>query len=230
MNNSLSEIQHRLFAIQDTGYRDFHSRLMPTVDNEKIIGVRIPQLRALAKEIAGSPLAEQFISCLPHRYYEEDNLHAFLIEHIKDYSRCIDALNIFLPYVNNWATCDSMSPKVFRKHLPELLIQIKLWISSDKAYTVRYGIGILMKYYLDDAFDPEYLNLVAEIHSDEYYVNMMRAWFFATALAKQYDETIVFIEDHKLDEWTRQRTIQKAVESYRISNQCKEYLRSLRKQ
>lgn len=225
MNQIVEEIQTKLFEMQDTGYREFHSKLMPTVDPDTIIGVRIPELRKYAKLLMRTPEAETFMEILPHQYYEENNLHGFLIEGIRDYEACVREVNRFLPYINNWATCDMMAPKVFKKHLPELLEQIKGWIGSDQTYTIRFGIGMLMRFYLDDAFSPEYPELVAGIHSGEYYVNMMIAWYFATALAKQYDAAVVYIENRRLDPWTHNKAIQKAVESHRITDGQKEYLR-----
>lgn len=228
MSNERDYIQQRLFDLQDLEYRAFHSKLMPTVDPAKIIGVRTPALRKLAKEIAKTSEAKPFLQTLPHEYYEENNLHAFLVEGMKDYDECIAAVNAFLPYVDNWATCDMMSPKCFKKHLAELLDSIKIWIASDWTYTIRFGIGMLMKFYLDDEFDPAYPEMVAAVRSEEYYVNMMIAWYFATALAKQYDAILPFIEERRLDVWTHNKAIQKAVESYRITKEQKEYLKSLK--
>lgn len=220
-------IEGRLFELQDPAYRDFHSRLMPTIDKETIIGVRTPQLRKLAKELSRMPESAEFLRRLPHRYYEENNLHGFLIEMIRDYDACIEAINTFLPYVDNWATCDLMMPKVFAKHLPELLVQAKEWIASDATYTVRFGIGVLMRFYLDEEFSLDYAELVAGVRSEEYYVNMMVAWYFATALAKQYEAVLPFLEQRRLDRWTHNKAIQKAVESYRITDEQKAYLKTL---
>lgn len=222
-------IREELFALQDFKYKEFHKRLIPTVNEDTIIGVRIPALRALVKDFSKTKEAAEFMKELPHRYYEENNVHAFLIEKIKDYDTCIRELGRFLPFVDNWATCDSMAPKVLKKHLPELLDKIKKWMVSDHTYTVRYGIGLLMKYYLDEAFDEKYLQMVADVHSEEYYINMMIAWYFATALAKQYEAAIPYIEQQKLDVWIHNKTIQKAVESYRITPEQKAYLRTLRR-
>lgn len=223
-----SIIQARLFALQDEGYRAFHSKLMPTVPAETVIGVRVPQLRKLAKELAGTPEAEAFLHCLPHEYYEENNLHGFLLEFVRDYDAALAQVEAFLPYINNWATCDGFCPKIFARHKPELLEHIRQWMTSGEVYTVRYGIGMLQRYYLDDAFRPEYLAWVAQVQSTEYYVNMMRAWFFATALAKQPAAVLPWLEAQKLDVWTHNKAIQKAVESYRIPAQTKAYLRTLR--
>ncbi len=222
-------ILNRLFEMQDSEYREFHSKLMPTVPKELIIGVRTPDLRKLAKEISKTPYAESFTDILPHKYYEENNLHAFLIETIKDFDECITVLDRFLPYVDNWATCDMMRPKIFKNHLPELLSHIKIWIKSDDIYTVRFAIEMLMCYYLDDNYSREYSDMVAEIRSDEYYIKMMQAWYFATALAKQYDEIIPYLEENRLDSDTHNKTIRKAIESYRISDECKSYLKTLKR-
>ncbi len=224
----MTSIQKQLFALQDLSYREFHSRLMPTIDKETIIGVRTPALRKLAREFEKESACEAFLQELPHKYYEENNLHGFLVESIKDYNVAVEQIERFLPYVDNWATCDMMSPKVFKKHLPELLEEIKGWLSSGHTYTIRFGVNMLMKFYLDDTFAPEYLEWVASIKSDEYYVKMVVAWYFATALAKQYEATIPYIEDECLEEWTHNKTIQKAVESYRITEEQKQYLRTLR--
>lgn len=221
-------IQGRLFELQDLEYRDFHCRLMPTIATNRVIGVRMPELRKLAKELAGTQDAGDFIDILPHKYYEENNLHGFLLETIKDYQVCMTAVERFLPYIDNWATCDAVSPKVFKQHLPELLEKIKIWIKSDHTYTVRFGIEMLMSYYLDDKFRSEYLDLAAGVKSDEYYVKMMVAWFFATALAKQYKATLPYIEQYRLDKWTHNKAIQKSIESYRISDEKKTFLKSLK--
>ncbi len=224
----MTDIQSRLFALQDEKYGDFQAKLMPTVDKRKIIGVRTPALRALAKELRGSAAAEEFLLALPHRYYEEDNLHAFLIEYIKDFDTCIAALDRFLPFVDNWATCDSMNPKCLQSHPEKLLKKVELWLCSNHTYTIRYGIGVLMRYFLDKRFDANFARRVAAVKSDEYYVNMMRAWYFATALAKQYEQILPFIENRALDNWTHAKAIQKAIESYRITPAQKEYLRKLK--
>ena len=221
-------IRAQLFALQDEAYRTFHSALMPTVPPETVIGVRVPALRKLAKQLAGTAQAEVFLQSLPHGTYEENNLHAFLIELIRDYDRALAETEAFLPYINNWATCDCFCPKVFAKHKKELLVPIRRWLDSGEVYTVRYGMEMLMRYYLEDAFQMVYPEKVAQIRSEEYYVNMMRAWYFATALAKQYDKILPFIEKQKLDVWTHNKTIQKAIESYRITPEQKEYLRGLK--
>jgi 3-methyladenine DNA glycosylase AlkD len=224
----MTEIQEKLFALRDPQYGEFQRKLMPTVSPDAVIGVRTPELRKLAKALDGRPEAEEFLAALPHRYYEENNLHAFLIESSGDFRRTIGLLEAFLPYVDNWATCDSMSPKAFRKHPPELLPEIRRWIGSSETYTIRFGIEMLMNFYLDGEFRPEYLALVAALRSEEYYVNMMIAWFFATALAKQYDAALPYLKERRLASWTHNKTIQKAVESYRIPDERKAYLKSLR--
>lgn len=224
----LNVISEELFALQDTEYQVFQSKLMPTIPPETVIGVRTPLLRKLAKELAGTPQAEHFLQSLPHRYYEENNLHAFLIEQIRDYDTALAETERFLPYINNWATCDCFCPKVFAKHKEELLISLRRWLGSDQTYTVRYAMGMLMRYYLDEDFQPEYLAWVAGVHSEEYYLNMMRAWYFATALAKQPDAALPWLTDRRLDVWTHNKTIQKAAESYRISPEMKQQLRELR--
>lgn len=223
------EIRERLFALQDLKYRDFHSKLIPTVNPEQVIGVRTPALRKLAKEYAKRPEAEAFLQMVPHTYYEENNLHGFLLESRKDFDQCVRGVDAFLPYVDNWATCDMMSPKVFKKHLPELLLYIKSWLASGHTYTVRYGMGMLMQHYLDEAFNEAYPELVAGVRSEEYYINMMIAWYFATALAKQYDAVIGYLEQNRLEPWVHNKTIQKAVESYRITDEQKAYLRTLKR-
>ena len=224
----LNVISEELFALQDTEYQTFQSKLMPTIPPETVIGVRTPLLRKRAKELAGTPQAESFLHDLPHRYYEENNLHAFLIEQIRDYDTALAETERFLPYINNWAPCDCFCPKVFAKHKEELLISIRRWLGSDQTYTVRYAMGMLMRYYLDEDFQPEYLAWVAGVHSEEYYLNMMRAWYFATALAKQPDAALPWLTDRRLDVWTHNKTIQKAAESYRISPEMKQQLRELR--
>ena len=221
-------ILDRLYALQDTKYRDFQGKLLPNVDPKTIIGVRTPDLRTLAKELAKQEDIGTFLEALPHTYFDENQLHAFILSELKDYDRCIQGVNTFLPYIDNWATCDQLSPKVFRKHKAELLKEIKAWLKSDKTYTVRFAVGMLMQHYLDDDFNTAYPKLVAAIKSDEYYINMMRAWYFATALAKQYDTIIPYIEQKKLDPWTHCKAIQKAIESYRITPGQKEYLKTFR--
>lgn len=224
----IEEIRNKLFELQDIKYRDFQSGLIPTAEKEMFIGVRTPDLRKYAKELAKKEGIDEFLSDLPHKYFDENQLQAFIISEIKDYDKCVKELNNFLPFVDNWATCDQMSPKVFKKHKGELLKEISKWLKSDKTYTIRFAIGMLMQHFLDEDFDEKYLEEVSEIRSDEYYINMMIAWYFATALAKQYDATIPYIQEKRLDAWTHNKTIQKAVESYRITPETKEYLRSLK--
>ncbi len=233
-------IQQRLLELQDLKYKAFHAKLMPTIAPDTIIGVRTPALRKLAKELWKEAVGkdgsgqftrsdlEIFMRALPHDYYEENNLHGFFIEAIKDYDECIRALDAFLPYVDNWATCDMMAPGTLGKHPGELLKQIPIWLSDKHPYTVRFAIGMLMRFYLDETFDEAYPALVAGVESQEYYVNMMRAWYFATALAKQYDAVLPYIEEQRLDVWTHNKAIQKAVESFRITKEQKEYLKGLK--
>ena len=209
----------------ESEYKEFSAKLMPTVDKNTVIGIRIPLLRKLAKSLTDY---DGFLKDLPHKYFEENNLHAFLIERETDFERCIEKLDAFLPYVNNWATCDSMKPKVLKKDMQKLLLHIYRWINSKEVYTVRYSINMLMSFYLDEHFDENHLMLICNIKSDEYYINMMRAWYFATALAKQYDKTLPIIEQNMLDKWTHNKTIQKAVESLRITKEQKAYLKTLR--
>ena len=224
----MTEIQERLFELQDEKYREFQTKLIPTVEPSTVIGVRTPELRRFAKELLKANDTDAFLAVLPHEYFDENQLHAFILSGMKDYDRCMTGVCGFLPFVDNWATCDQLSPKVFGKNKDDLLIHIKEWLRSDRTYTIRFAAGMLMQHYLDDDFDISYPEMVAAVESDEYYVNMMRAWYFATALAKQYESVISFIEEKKLDKWTHNKTIQKAVESYRITPEQKAYLRSLR--
>lgn len=228
METEVQAVRAQLFGLQDETYRDFQSALMPTVPKEKVIGVRTPALRKLAKQLAGTPQAEAFLQALPHDYYEENNLHAFLIEAIRDYGTALAETEKFLPYIDNWATCDFPEPKCFRKNKKAVLEEVRKWIASTETYTIRYGIGMLMRLFLDEDFSPEYLEMAAGVQSQEYYVNMMIAWYFATALAKQWDAAVPYIEQHRLSEWVHKKTIQKAVESYRITSEQKEYLKGYR--
>ncbi|MBQ6477401.1 MAG: DNA alkylation repair protein [Bacilli bacterium] len=223
----MKKITNKLFELQDKKYRELQVKIIPNIDSDTIIGVRTPELRKFAKEIVKDNY-KLFLEELPHKYFDENQLHAFIISELKDYDECISYVNKFLPYVDNWATCDQLSPKIFKKHTSELLNEIKNWIKAKNTYTIRFGIGILMQYFLDDNFKVKFLELVCKIKSQEYYVNMMRAWFFATALAKQYNDTLLYIENKKLDKWTHNKTIQKAIESYRITPEEKEYLKSLK--
>ena len=224
----LTKLQKQLFELQDLKYRDFHSKLMPETDKETVIGIRTPVLRKFAKEFAGTSEAEAFLRQLPHRYYEENNLHMMLITGIKDYEKCMEEIQRFLPCIDNWATCDYPAPKCFARHKEQVLEEAKRWISSGETYVIRYGIGMLMRLFLDEDFSSEYLEMAAAVQSQEYYVNMMIAWYFATALAKQWDATVPYIEQHKLPDWVHRKTIQKAVESYRITPEQKEYLKGFR--
>ena len=225
----IENLEKELFEMQDLKYRDFHSRLLPGIDKETIIGIRTPMLRKFTKEYAKTLEADLFMQELPHRYYEENNMHMMIASWIKDYEKCLAQVKRFLPYVNNWATCDLPAPKAFAKHKDELLPEIGSWIASEETYTIRYGIGMLMTFYLDEDFRPEYLKMAADVESEEYYVNMMIAWYFATALAKQWDATIPYLKERKLPEWVHRKTIQKAIESYRITPEQKVYLKTLRK-
>lgn len=224
----LTKLQKQLFELQDLKYRDFHSKLMPETDKKTVIGIRTPVLRKFAKEFAGTSEAEAFLRQLPHRYYEENNLHMMLITGIKDYEKCMEEIQRFLPCIDNWATCDYPAPKCFARHKDQVLEEAKRWISSGETYVIRYGIGMLMRLFLDEDFSSEYLEMAAAVQSQEYYVNMMIAWYFATALAKQWDAAVPYIEQHKLSDWVHRKTIQKAVESYRITPEQKEYLKGFR--
>ncbi len=221
------DIRQKLLEMQDPDYREFLIKLIPSVIPDRVIGIRTPELRKLAKEILKREDLSDFLNDLPHAFFEENQLHAFVISGMKDYDACMSALERFLPYVDNWATCDQMSPKVFKKHKSELMEHIRCWIASDECYTVRFGIGMLMEHFLDDDFVPAYSEMAAAVVSEEYYVRMMIAWYFATALAKQYDTVIPYVEENRLDSWTHNKTIRKAIESYRIDPDKKAYLRSL---
>lgn len=222
-------IKEELFALQDISYGDFQSKLIPGIPRKHIIGVRVPEVRKLAKRLLKEEKVSKFLGELPHKYYDENMLHGLLISEIKDYDKCIKAVDKFLPFVDNWAVCDIMSPKIFKKNKVALLQKIKEWSISKKTYTCRFGIEMLMTYYLDEDFKPEYLEIPTSIHSKEYYVQMMIAWFFATALAKQWNTTIKYIEDHRLDTKIHNMAIQKARESNRIISKQKEYLKLLKK-
>ena len=224
----MTHLQEELFKLQDIAYRDFHSSLMPGVDKEAVIGVRIPVLRKFAKEYAKSGETEQFMRELPHKYYEENNLHMMIIGQIKDYVECISELEKFLPYIDNWATCDLPLPKCFDKNKEDILERAKKWIAADTTYVKRYGMGVMMRLFLDKDFKEEYIQFIAGVKSEEYYVNMMIAWYLATALAKQWDAAVSYIEEKRLNPWTHNKTIQKARESYRITPEQKEYLKTLK--
>ena len=221
-------VQKQLFELQDLQYRDFQAKLMPTVNKETVIGVRTPSLRAYAKKFGKTDNVSAFLEVLPHKYYEENNLHGLLIEQIKAYPSCIAALDRFLPYIDNWATCDLLAVRTVKNHLNSYIKKIDRWLESEHIYTIRFGINMLMRYYLEEEFKLEYPGKVAAIRSEEYYVNMARAWYFATALAKKYDQVLPFLEEQKMDVWTHNKTIQKAIESYRITPEQKEYLRTLK--
>ncbi len=226
--NIVERITADLFEMQDLQYRDFHSKLMPTVDKDKIIGVRVPQLRKYAKEIAKDENISEFLTAVPHEYYEENNLHAFIVESIKDFKACIKHLEAFLPYIDNWATCDMLRPKCFKNNTEKLYEYVLKWIKFEKPYIVRYALGMLNSYYMDEYFEEKHLLLAASVEHEDYYVRMMVAWYFATALSKQYSSALPYIENNRLSPWVHNKTIQKAIESYRISPEQKEYLKTLR--
>lgn len=224
----IHDVQKRLFEMQDAEYRDFHAKLVPTMEKTKFIGIRTPMLRKFAKKFGKTEESEIFLQVLPHQYYEENNLHGLLIEQIRDYDKCLEELERFLPFIDNWATCDLLALHMMKKHRDVFIREVFRWIESDQPYTIRFGIGMLMRHYLDEEFKTEYPEKVAAIRSEEYYVNMMRAWYFATALAKQYDKILPFLLEKRLDVWTHNKTIQKAVESYRITPKQKTYLKTLK--
>lgn len=224
----MTSLQKRLFELQDTKYRDFHSKLIPDIEKERIIGIRTPVLRRFAKEFGKTAEAADFLEELPHDYYEENNLHIMLLTQVQDFGKCLEQIEKFLPYIDNWATCDLLAVKTVKNHLDLYISEVYRWMESDQPYTIRFGVNMLMKYYLGDNFKIEYPEKVAAIRSEEYYVNMVRAWYFATALAKQYEQILPFLEERRMDLWTHNKTIQKAIESYRITSEQKEYLRTLR--
>ncbi len=224
----MTKIQRKLFEFQDAKFREFHSKLIPNVNSEKVIGVRTPILRKYAKGLRKNGEAEAFLQELPHDFFEENQLHAFLLSEMKDYDSLMVEVKKFLPYIDNWATCDQLRPKVFQKNLDKLLIEVYRWLDSEETYTVRFGLGMLNSYYLDDAFEEAHLERASRIRSEEYYINMMIAWYFATALAKQYEATLPYLEKKILSPWVHNKTIQKARESFRISKEIKEYLKGLK--
>ena len=224
----LTSVQEDLFRQQDIRYRELQIKLIPTVSPDALIGVRTPALRSYAKQLIREGGADRFLEELPNRFFDENQLHAFILSEERDFSRCLDGVNRFLPFIDNWATCDQLSPKCFRKHRPELISPIRGWIAGGEAYTVRFGIGMLMAHFLDEDFDPAFPELVASVRSEEYYVNMMIAWYFATALAKQYEAALPWLESRRMDRRTHNKTIQKAIESDRLPEDRKEYLRGLR--
>ena len=221
-------IFQRLSELSDLTYRDFHAGLIPNISPETILGVRVPALRKLARELRGSAEAQEFMAALPHEYYDENCLHGLLINDIKDFGATVSALDAFLPYVDNWAVCDLISPHSFKSRPPELAAHVRRWLESSHSYTVRFGIGMLMSFYLDVGFEPAQLEAVAERCCEEYYVNMMVAWYFATALAKQPEAALPYIENRRLSRWTHNKAIQKSIESRRIPDETKAYLKTLR--
>lgn len=224
----VKRIRKQLFELQDLGYKEFHKNLIPNISEDTIIGVRTPQLREMVKTLKKDEHLEEFLTDLPHIYYDENQLHAFLISEIKDFEQCIGHVDAFLPYVNNWATSDQMSPKIFKKNAEQLLPYIRKWLQSGQTYHIRFAIGMLMAHFLDEKFDTTYADMVAGVKSDEYYVNMMCAWYFATALAKQYEQILPYLENKRLPVWVHNKTIQKAIESYRIDDDKKSQLRLLK--
>ena len=222
------EIVAELFQMQDRDYALMQAKIIPTVGSERIIGVRTPALRLLAKNLYKDPDTDAFLSCLPHPYFDEDQLHAFVISLEKDFDTCMARVEAFLPFIDNWATCDQLSPKAFKKNPERLLPFIQNWIRSDKTYTVRFAVGMLMQHFLNDRFCTAQADMVAQIRSEEYYINMMIAWYFATALAKQYDQVVPYLEKNRLSDWVQNKTIQKSVESFRITDEQKAYLRTLK--
>lgn len=222
------DVKARLFALQDEKYRAFQCALMPTVDPETVIGVRTPQLRKLARELAKEPDAAAFLAALPHRYYEENNLHAFMLETIADFETCAEAVHRFLPYVDNWATCDGMNPKAFAREAERLLPYISRWLNAGETYTVRYALVMLMKHFMGERFDCAYLERAAAVRHEDYYVRMAVAWYFATALTYQYEAALPYIEQKRLDTWTHNKAIQKAMESLAVPQERKKHLRTLR--
>ncbi len=224
----MQEIQAWLFAHQDPAYKSFGAGLIPELAHEKMIGVRTPALRSYAKQLIQSGQAEQFIQELPHTYFEENQLHAFILCEMRDYAALLRETERFLPWIDNWATCDQFRPKIFRKHTETLRASIAKWLQDDHPYTVRFALGMLNSYYLDEHFDRQYLEQAAAVRSDAYYVNMMLAWLFATALTKQYDETLPYFTEGRLDRWVHNKAIQKARESRRVPDDIKEYLKTLK--
>ena len=222
------DILQSLIALQDLSYKEFHRKLIPNIDPDTILGVRVLEVRKLARSIRRSPEAEAFLHQLPHRYYDENILHGVLLSFSRPYEETVALLEEFLPYVDNWAVCDLISPQAFRAHPESLPVKVQNWLASDHTYSVRFGLGVLMGFYLDDCFQPEYLDWAAELRSEEYYVNMMIAWYLATALAKRWEETLPYLRERRLAPWVHNKTIQKAVESYRITPEQKALLRGLR--
>lgn len=222
------EIVTELFRMRDADYALLQAKIIPTVAADRIIGVRTPALRAFAKALYKDRDKEDFLSCTPHQYFDENQLHAFVISLEKDFDKCIAEVDAFLPFIDNWATCDQLSPKAFKREPEKLLQYIQSWIKSDQTYTIRFAIGMLMQHFLDERFEAGYADMVAEVRSEEYYINMMIAWYFATALAKQYERTVPYLEGRRLDGWVHNKAIQKSVESYRITDEQKAYLKTLK--
>ena len=222
------KIVAELFRLQDKKYAAMQAKIVPTVDPDRIIGVRTPELRTFAKELFQDGDTTAFLTSLPHQYFDENQLHAFVISLEKDFDKCVAEVETFLPYIDNWATCDQLSPKVFKKVPERLLTYICTWIKSDQIYTVRFAIGMLMQHFLDERFDPKYADMVVAVRSEEYYINMMIAWYFATALSKQYASVLAYLEEKRLDSWTHNKAIQKSLESFKITAEQKAYLRTLK--
>ena len=222
------KIVEELFRMQDKDYALMQTKIIPTVAADRIIGVRTPALRTFAKSLYKDSDIDAFLSSVPHQYFDEDQLHAFILSLEKNFDKCIAEVDAFLPYIDNWATCDQLSPKVFKKEPEKLLPHIQSWIKSDRTYTVRFAISMLMQHFLDERFDVKYADLAAAVRSEEYYVNMMIAWYFATALAKQYESILPYLEEKRLDDWVHNKAIQKSVESYRITDEQKTYLKTLK--
>lgn len=230
MTNGEQQVRERLFSLADEAYRDFQSKLMLTVDRKTVIGVRMPEIKRLAKEMNQTKAADEFLVAVKHKYYDENTLHAALLNLETDFDRALEKTAAFLPYVDNWAVCDMLNPKAFSKNLPRLYENILLWLADNKPYTVRFGVGMLMRYFLDEQFEEKYLSLVASLKSDEYYVNMMCAWFLATALTKQYESTLPLFTGNRLGKWVHNKAISKACDSFRVEKEKKEYLKTLRRQ
>ena len=225
---TMDELRQVLFGYRDTAYADFTAALIPTVPREKLIGIRSPEYKKIIRQIGDDPVIPEFLASLPHEWHEENCLHAALINGMKDYGACVSALEQFMPYIDNWAVNDMINPACFKKHRAELIGQLQAWIASGAPYTRRCGMRLLMANYLDRDFRPEYLDLPADLRSDEYYVNVMTAWLFAEALVKQWDTAVIFLETRRLDPWTHNRTIRKACESFRIPDERKAYLKTLK--
>ena len=224
----MNQVYEMLLKVKDDNYKEFQSKLVPNISKDSILGVRTPEMREIAKEVFNSSFKDEFLNDIPHKYYEENIIHMFVVSLIKDFDECIKELDKFLKYVDCWPVSDQASPKCFKKNHDKLLPVVKRWILSSHIYTSRFGMRILMNEYLDKDFKEEYLELVSSVKGDDYYLKMMQAWYFATALAKQYDSTIKYIENHKLDDWVHKKSIQKAIESFRVSDEHKEYLKTLR--